>query len=370
MKIASRMSKIDSSGIRKVFNLAAKLENPINLSIGQPHFDVPETVKDAAVAAIQSGKNSYTQTQGIPELRERIRRYLEERRAGWTGEELFVASGTSGAIMLALLVSVEPGDEVIIPDPYFVMYKHLVNLCNGVPVFVDTYGDFKLTAEALDAAVTDKTKLVLLNSPNNPTGAVYSADDLRAIAAVLDRHGLYAVTDEIYEFYCYDGEFRSLVEFYPERTILLGGFSKTWSMTGWRLGYAAGPADVISEMIKLQQFSFVCAPSMAQAGGLAALDVDPLPFRDEYHKKRDFVYEALKDNFELARPEGAFYAFPKVPWGDDQSFVAAAIERGVLIIPGSVFSEKNTHFRIAYAADDSVLAAGCDVLNDLARKGR
>jgi len=369
MKLARRTAKIDASGIRKVFDLAADLENPVNLSIGQPHFDVPEPVKEAAIAAIRDGKNSYTQTQGAPELREKVRAYLAENRGGWTGEALLITSGTSGGIMLALLVSVEAGDEVVIPDPYFVMYKHLVNLCGARPVFLDTYPTFKIDPGRLEKAITPRTKLILLNSPNNPTGAVYTADELGEIAAVLDRHGVYAVSDEIYEFFAYDGEFRSLVEFYPERTLLLGGFSKTWSMTGWRLGYAAGPADVIGEMTKLQQFSFVCAPSMVQYAGIAALDVDPSVYRDEYRRKRDLIYEGLKNHFEVERPGGAFYIFPKVPWGDDERFVKRAIESGLLIIPGSVFSEKHTHFRISYAAGDETIRRGVELLTEMAEKG-
>ena len=325
MNFARRMAKIDSSGIRKVFDLAAKLKDPINLSIGQPHYDVPEAVKKATIAAIESGKNRYTPTQGIPELRSKVKRYLERSRGGWTGEDLFIISGTSGGLVLAFLTLVDDGDEVIIPDPYFVMYKHLVNLCGGKPVFVDTYPDFKLRPEKLEAAITPRTKLVLLNSPSNPTGAVYSKSDLAAIAKVLERHNLLAVSDEIYEFFTYDEKFTSLVEVYPKRTLLLGGFSKTWSMTGWRLGYAAGPADVISQMVTLQQYSFVCAPSMVQEGGVVALDVDPSPYREEYRRKRDMIYEGLVQSFEVERPGGAFYIFPKVPWGDDESFVKKAI---------------------------------------------
>lgn len=370
MKLASRTAKIDSSGIRKVFDLAAKLENPCNLSIGQPHFDVPEPVKDAAILAIRSGKNSYTPTQGTPELRERVRRYLEESRRGWTGEELLITSGTSGGILLSLLVTVEEGDEVIITDPYFVMYKHLVNLCMATPVFVDTYPDFKLSPQRLEDAITDRTKLVFINSPNNPTGAVYSAQELAGIAAVLDKHGIYAVTDEIYEFFCYDGEFASLVDFYPERTLLLGGFSKTWSMTGWRLGYAAGPPTVIAAMTKIQQYTFVCAPSVTQAAGVIAFGVDVSAWVETYRKKRDHVVERLSGHYELSTPGGAFYAFPKVPEhlglsGTD--FVKRAVEKNLLVIPGDVFSERDTHFRLSYACDDGMLDKGLDILVDLAK---
>lgn len=368
MKLASRTAKIDSSGIRKVFDLAARLENPVSLAIGQPHFDVPETVKEAAIEAIRAGRNRYTPTQGIASLREKIMEMLAETRDGWEPEGVLVTSGVSGAIVLALLVLVEEGDEVIIPDPYFVMYKHLVNLFGGTPVFVDTYPDFKLTAERLEAAITPRTKAVILNSPNNPTGAVASRQELEAIVGVLGAHGLVAISDEIYDAFVYDGEFASVAELYRENTLLLGGFSKAWAMTGWRLGYAAGPGEIIAEMTKLQQFSFVCAPSMVQEAGLAALDFDTGAFRDEYRAKRDLVYDGLKGHFEVEKPGGAFYIFPKAPWGDDESFVAGAIEQGLLVIPGSVFSEKHSHIRISYAADDETLRRGIDILCALAEK--
>jgi len=369
MRLASRAQKIDSSGIRKVFDLAAKMKDPINFSIGQPHFDVPEPVKQAAIEAIRDGKNKYTLTQGTLELRSKVRKHLEKTRGGWSGEDVIITSGTSGGLLLALLVTVEAGDEVIIADPYFVMYKHLVNLCAGTPVFVDTYPLFKLTPEALEAAVTAKTKLVLLNSPCNPTGIVYSKKELARLAAVLDKYELYAISDEIYDMFSYDGKFASLVDVYPDRTLLLGGFSKTWAMTGWRLGYAAGPADIIREMIKLQQYTFVNAPSMVQEAGLVALDYDPEEFRQDYKRKRDLIYEGLVKSFEVEKPGGAFYIFPKVPWGTDESFVTRAIEKGVLVIPGSVFSEKHTHFRISYATDERTIQRGVDVLCLIADAG-
>jgi len=366
MKFASRMAKIDSSGIRKVFDLAARLKDPINLSIGQPHFDVPEPIKDAAMAAIRAGKNRYTLTQGTAELRAQILAMLKSSRS-WTPGEIIVTAGVSGGIMLAIMTLVDPGDEVIIPDPYFVMYKHLVNLCGGTPVFIDTYPDFKVRADKLRAAITDKTKLVVLNSPNNPTGAVYTRKDLEAIAPVLAERNTLAFSDEIYDAFTYDEKFASLVDVYPQNTLLFGGFSKAWAMTGWRLGYAAGPADIVREMIKLQQFSFVNAPSMVQEAGLAALDYDTRPWCDEYRRKRDLIYNGLKDYYEVEKPGGAFYIFPKVPWGDDESFVKAAIDESLLVIPGSVFSEKHTHFRISYAASDETLHRGIEVLQKLAK---
>jgi aspartate/methionine/tyrosine aminotransferase len=363
--IADRMKKIDSSGIRKVFNLAASMTDPVNLSIGQPDFDVPEVIKEAAIKAIRDGKNAYTLTQGIPELR----KYVEDlyrTRYGFRAEGSIITSGVSGGLLLALFATVNDGDEVLIPDPYFVMYKHLVNLLGGVPVFYSTYPDFKVHRKEIESKITKKTKLLLLNSPANPTGAVLSEADLRAAADIAKTHGLLIITDEIYDTYVYDGKFRSVTEF-TDNVLVLNGFSKTVSITGWRVGYALGKSELIDEMIKLQQYSFVCAPSFAQYALMELEKVDQNKIRNTYQEKRDIVYQGLKDRFEVNKPEGAFYIFPKVPgkYRDASEFVEKAISQNVLIIPGNVFSEKNTHFRLAFAADNKVLERGVKILTGL-----
>jgi aspartate aminotransferase/aminotransferase len=362
------MAKLDASGIRKVFDLAARMKNPVNLSIGQPDFDVPETVQEAAIDAIRHGRNKYTQTQGIPELHKGLReRILAPKQCDPEG--LLVTSGVSGALVLAFMATVDRGDEVIIPDPYFVMYKHLVNLCDGVPVFVDTYPDFRLTAERIKPLITPKTKMILLNNPANPTGVLLPTEELKKIAALAKEHDLLLISDEIYDFFTYGDAPISIASIYP-KTILMGGFSKSHAMTGWRLGYAAGPGDIIQEMTKLQQFSFVCAPSFAQYAGVAALNVDTTPFRDAYQVKRDMIYDGLHDaGYEVQKPGGAFYIFPKAPWGNDIEFVAEAIRNELLIIPGSVFSEKHSHFRISYAATDETIRKGLDILRRLIKDG-
>lgn len=368
LQIASRMDKLDASGIRKVFDLAAKLENPINLSIGQPDFDVPQAVKDEAIAAIQRGENSYTQTQGSAPLRQAIAEVCG-KEFGWAdaaNRPYLVTSGVSGALLLSLQVTVNPGDEVIFADPYFVMYSHLVNLAGGVPVAIDTYdNNFKLDAEKLEAAVTDKTRMLLLNSPANPTGVVYSKAELQAIADVAKKHNLLVVSDEIYQDFCYDEPFVSFGSLY-ENTIIMRGFSKSHAMTGWRAGWCTGPKTVIDKMTMLQQYSFVCAPSMVQAAAVVALKTDMTEFVDQYRCKRDMVYDSLKDKFGLIKPGGAFYAFVPAPGGDATAFVEKAIANNVLIIPGNVFSEKNTHFRLSYATTNAKLAEGMDILNSLA----
>jgi len=230
--IADRMQRIDASGIRKVFDLAAKLENPVNLSIGQPDFDVPEPCKERAVQAIRDGANRYTVTQGDAALREALADRLRAEFGRFDGPVL-VTSGVSGGLLLAFLATVNPGDEVLVPDPYFVMYKHLVGLLGGMPVFVDTYPDFRLRREALEAAVTERTRMLLLNSPANPTGIVYAEEELRTAVDVARRHNLLIVSDEIYNEFTYDGPAPSPWPMY-DRVLLLRGFSKTFAMTGWR----------------------------------------------------------------------------------------------------------------------------------------
>lgn len=362
--IADRMSRIDASGIRKVFALAAKLENPINLSIGQPDYDVADAVKEAAIDAIRAGQNSYTQTWGIEPLREACAVYYE-RTFGTRLENVMITSGVSGGLYLTLMALVNPGDEVIFADPYFVMYKHLVNLIGGKCVMVDTYPDFKLTADRVEAAITDKTKLIIVNSPSNPTGVTMNTDELRAIADVARKNDVYVISDEIYEGLSYDDDRASMVGMY-DKLIVLNGFSKLAGMTGWRVGYAAGPDDVVQAMNTLQQYTFVCAPSAAQHACVTALQQDDSEKVAAYRCKRDIAYNGLIDRgFEVAKPGGAFYIFPKAPNNDGAAFVAKAIENNVLIIPGSVFSERNTHFRISFAARDDVIEKGLDVLAGL-----
>lgn len=361
--IARRMEKLDSSGIRKVFDLAREMVDPVNLSIGQPDFDVPADVKAAAIDAIRQGENQYTLTQGIPELREALMARTFPHGPSH-GEEIVITSGVSGGLVLAFLVLVDPGDEVLIPDPYFVMYKHLVNLCGGTPVFVDTYPDFRLTAERIERRLTPKSKILITNSPTNPTGVVWTAEEMNEIVDLARRRGLFLVSDEIYSSFSFDGPMASATGRY-ERMLLLNGFSKSHAMTGWRLAYAIGPGEVIREMIKLQQFSFVCAPSFAQRAALKALEVDTSGYVADYKRKRDLIWNGLKDAYELQRPAGAFYAFPKAPFGTGQEFVAKAIQKNLLIIPGEVFSERDTHFRIAYAAEDKTIERGIEILNSM-----
>ncbi|HSW45019.1 MAG TPA: aminotransferase class I/II-fold pyridoxal phosphate-dependent enzyme [Phycisphaerae bacterium] len=364
--LSERSLAVNASGIRKVFDLAAKMPDPINLSIGQPDFDVPESIRRAAIEAIQSRRNGYTITQGIPQLREKLA--AEVKADSGQNLPVLVTSGVSGGILLALMATLNPGDEVLIGDPYFVIYKHAVRLVGGTPVFVDTYPDFGFDPARYEAAVTSRTKVLVIASPSNPTGVVLSEQALRQAAELVERHNLLLIVDEIYSRLCFDGPCPSAIQFSPDRTLLLRGFGKSYGMTGWRLGYAAGPQFLIEEMTKLQQYTFVCAPSIVQYAGVVAMDTDMTAYADEYRKKRDYVHERLAGSFEVTRPGGGFYFFPRVPahYANDMDFVEKAIEQNVLIIPGSVFSEKDTHFRISYATSDDKLARGCDILCDLA----
>jgi len=385
--ITDRLRQIDASGIRRVFDLAASLDDPINLSIGQPDFDVPEPVKDAAAEAIRAGFNRYTQTQGAAELRGRVIRQLQAENPATFGQPgdalpddlgLLITSGVSGGLMLTLLTCVGPGDEVLIPDPYFVMYKHLVTLAGATPVYIDTYPDFQLTTERIDKHITPRTKLLLFNSPSNPTGVVAPPDVCRQVAELCQRNDILLLTDEIYDEFCYEkaarepGATPSLPSptWFVRDALLLRGYSKTYGMTGWRLGYAIGPKPIVEQMTKLQQYSFVCAPSMAQLAGVAAMDVDMSGHVEAYRRKRDRVVDVLSPHYALTTPGGAFYAFPAVPehlglTGDQ--FVERAIEKNLLIIPGSVFSRHDSHFRLSYACDDATLERGLEVLVALAQ---
>jgi len=366
--IANRTKLIDASGIRKVFALAEKLKDPVNFSIGQPDFDVPEVLKEEAIKAIKAGQNKYSQTAGDALLKEKIGE-LVKKGIGWDRPAVLVTSGVSGGLLLAFMSLINPGDEVIIPDPYFVMYKHLVNMLGGKCVFVDSYPSFKLPLEEISKTMTSKTKMIIVNSPCNPTGAVYSEEQIKALAKIAAEKDVLVITDEIYEKFCYDGRCPSIANYY-DKTLLMRGFSKAYAMTGWRLAYVAvheSLQDIIEEMTKIQQYTFVCAPTPFQKAAMAALDYDVSDFVTSYRKKRDLIYNGLGDKFEMVKPGGAFYAFVKAPAGGTATeFVEKAIANNVLIIPGNVFSEKDTHFRISYATSNEKIEQGIEILRRLA----
>jgi aspartate aminotransferase/aminotransferase len=269
-------------------------------------------------------------------------------------------------LLLALLAVVNPGDEVLTADPYFVAYPNMVALAGGKLVAVDTYPDFRLDLNKLETAITPRTKAIMLSSPSNPTGAVLDAATQQQLAELAKARNLLLISDEIYRAFHYDGPPTSPAAHNPD-ALVIEGFGKTYGVTGWRLGWAHGPARVIAEMAKLQQCTFVCAPSMAQWAGIAALDFDVSGIVSDYRRKRDLMVKGLKDVYDLTIPGGAFYLFPKAPWGTGTEFVTEAVRHNLLVIPGGVFSGRDTHFRVSYAAPDETLHRGIEILRRLAK---
>lgn len=312
--LADRTKLIDSSGIRKVFALAAELKDPVNFSIGQPDFDVPEPIKEAAIDAIRQGKNSYSQTAGdeavVARLKEQIKAEYD-----WDNSPLMLTNGVSGGILLSLMALINPGDEVILPDPYFVIYKHVINMLGGKCVYVDTYPDFKLPIDRIADAVADKTKLIILNSPANPTGIVYTEDEVKAVVALARKNDLILMSDEIYEEFCYESVCPSPASYY-DKTLVLKGFGKSYGMTGWRMGYAVCHETLkplMEKMLMIQQYTFVCAPAPLQQSLRTALEFDMSDYVAAYQKKRDRILDGLGDLYPMVKSGGAFYLFPKVP---------------------------------------------------------
>ncbi len=363
--IAARMHHIDASGIRRIFDLAAGLDKKTDLSIGQPHFPTPEPVRRALATAVEDGHNGYSPSPGIAPLRQALQQRIDER-FGHDDRRVMVTSGTGGGLMLAICSLVDPGDEVIIFDPCFVMYQHLITLAGGTAIRVDTYPDFQVDIQRVRSAITPRTKAILYNSPGNPTGAVGDPTTIAALARLAADHRIVLISDEIYSHFCYDGPFHSPAAD-NDQVLVTDGFSKSHSMTGWRLGFTHGPAAIIEQMVTLQQFTFVCAPHPVQWAGLAALEVDVSEHVDDYRRKRNRLVERLAPHFRIGGGAGAFYLFLQSPRGTGSDFVERAIRRGLLIIPGNVFSDRDTHIRVSFAVDDETLETGADLLIALAR---
>lgn len=397
--ISSRSAAINGSGIRRVFDMGAKLKDPVNLSIGQPDFPVPAPIKQAAIDAIQHDRNGYTPTAGIPELRKRVAEYLsrdlgwDTRRPGEFGRDatppqpgsnadtaMLITSGTSGGLILACMALLNPGDEVIIPDPWFVLYPHMASVCQAKAVACDTYPDFVLTAERVEKLITPKTKAVVACSPGNPAGVVASAKAQRDLLALCQSKGIVLISDEIYDEFAFsECRNEAMVSGGPANrcpsparapgaskgTLVIRGFGKSYGVTGWRLGYAAGPTALLAEMTKLQQYLYVCAPTPLQHGAAAAFDVSLEPMVAEYERRRDMVIEKLSRVTEVSMPGGAFYAFPKVPTKlnmTGEQFFEAAYAKNVLLVPGKAFSTRDTHIRISFATPLAKLEEGLDAV--------
>jgi aspartate/methionine/tyrosine aminotransferase len=370
--LSKRVQDIEDSGIRRAWALAQACEDPVNLSIGQPDFLVPDFIKQAAIDAILSDKNGYTSTAGDAGLLASIHTRLHSQ-FGWEFDEsahhsAMVTCGTAGALTLACLAILGPGDEIIVPDPYFVIYPTLARIADAKAVLCDTYPDFRMTAERIAPCITDSTKAVLLNSPANPTGVVLTAKEVADIAALCSDRGLLLITDEIYDEFVFPPTQHASPASTSDDVLVIRGYGKTYGCTGWRMGYAAGPKPLIDSMIKLKQQTFVCAPSVLQHALIGAYDIDLAPLIAQFTARRDLVVSILGEVTELVIPEGAFYAFPKIPVRHAMSgmeFVAKAVEQDVLVIQGDVFSKHDTHFRISFAVPEEKLEHGLKKLRSL-----
>lgn len=363
MKISARAHSIDTSGIRKVFDLIASMNDPINLSIGQPYYDALDEVKEGTHRAIDQGRSRYTVTQGITELREEILQSYGTDSG--KAHDVLITSGASGGFLLGYMAILDPGDEILVPDPFFGMYRDVARLLNAVPVFYDLYPSFRLPVEKIEPLITPRTKAIVVNNPGNPTGIAFDESELAALIDVAKKHNIWIIYDEIYSAFSLDHPHVNILGRY-DWTLIVSGFSKSFGIPGWRIGYSVGPKVIIKEMVKLQQYTFVCAPSLVQYGALAGLKVNLSEKAGEYRKKRDFAYDNLKVKFPMTKPSGAFYMFPKAPGGVSQKFVERCLEKQLLVVPGHVFSARDTHFRISFSASWDDLERGVEILNNLA----
>ncbi|QXE02056.1 aminotransferase [Terribacillus sp. DMT04] len=361
--IAEHVDSLKPSGIRRFFDLASTMENVISLGVGEPDFVTPWNVIEASYHSLEQGYTAYTANAGLLELRQLIAEYLQSAYAVpyRAEDQVIVTVGASQAIDIALRAILNPGDEVIIVEPCFVAYASAVTLAGGVPVSVGTQAanEFKLQPEELMNSITKRTKAIILCNPNNPTGTMLSREELLPIANLIQEHDLLVLSDEIYAELSYDDgyvSFASLPEMY-ERTILISGFSKSFAMTGWRLGYAAGPAALIQAMTKIHQYTIMCAPTMAQYGAVEALrsgSASVEQMKKSYRQRRNFVMTAFEDmGLMTNRPGGAFYIFPSIKetgLSSEEFAEALLIEEKVAVVPGSVFGESGEgYIRCSYA---------------------
>lgn len=351
------------SGIRKFFDVVAEMPDAISLGVGEPDFDTPWHIREAGIYSLDRGRTFYTSNAGLMELRSEVSAYYE-RKHGLTydpKDEVFITVGGSEAIDMALRAMADPGDEVIIPEPCYVSYVPCTKLAGAVPVTIDlkAENEFRLTADELRAAITPKSKILILAFPNNPTGAVMERKDLEAIAEVVKENDLYVISDEIYGELTYLGEHVTIASLpgMKERTVVINGFSKAYAMTGWRLGFAVGPQNILSQMLKLHQYAIMCAPTTSQYAGIEALkngDSDIAKMSESYNQRRRFLVKELNDmGLECFEPYGAFYVFPSIKslGMTSEEFANQLLEEEKLaVVPGTAFGACGEGYvRISYA---------------------
>ncbi|MBO5032859.1 MAG: aminotransferase class I/II-fold pyridoxal phosphate-dependent enzyme [Lachnospiraceae bacterium] len=363
--LSKTIVEIKPSGIRKYFDIVSEMNDPdvISLGVGEPDFDTPWHIRDEGIYSLEKGRTFYTANAGLLELREEICNYLKRRfELSYDAKhEVLVTVGGSEAIDIALRAMIDPGDEVIIPQPSYVSYEPCAVLAGGKPVIIELKHEnqFRLTAQELEEAITDKTKVLILPFPNNPTGAVMERKDLEAIAEVIEKHDLFVLSDEIYSELCYTDKHVSIANIPGmwERTILINGFSKSYAMTGWRLGYACGPKEIVEQMYKIHQFCIMCAPTTSQYAAIDALkngDADVQMMRESYNQRRRYLVNAFQEmGLECFEPFGAFYIFPCIKqfgMTSDEFATRLLHEEKLAIVPGNAFGDSGEGFlRISYA---------------------
>lgn len=371
--INSNVRDIEISGIRKFFNLVAKYDDVLSLTIGQPDFPTPTHVKEAGKAAIEMNKTVYTQNAGIPELRKAACDFVKKKyNMDYNPDsEVIVSIGASQGIDIAFRTILEPGTEVILPGPVYPGYEPIIKLCGATPVHIDTREtDFQLTAEFIEKNITDKTRCIILPYPSNPTGAALPETELRKIAALLQNKDIFILSDEIYSELVFEGSHHSIATLpgMREKTIVINGVSKSHSMTGWRIGLVFGPEFVMKQMLKVHQYNVSCASSVSQYAALQALTAginDADDMKTQYQERMNYVYDRLVNmGLEVVKPDGAFYLFPSIQKFNIKSFDFAlklVEEAGVAVVPGSAFSELGEGYvRLSYAYDMQTLEKAMD----------
>ena len=382
--LSKQIKEIKPSGIRKFFDIVSEMTDAITLGVGEPDFDTPWHIRDEGIYSLEKGRTFYTSNAGLKELKVEICNYLKRsQNLDYNfNNEVIVTVGGSEAIDIGLRAMLDPGDEVLIPQPSYVSYEPCAILAGGVPVIIDlkNENEFRLTAQELEEVITEKTKVLILPFPNNPTGAIMEKKDLEAIAEVIIKHDLFVISDEIYAELTYKGEHVSIATLpgMQERTILINGFSKAYAMTGWRLGYACGPANIIEQMLKIHQFAIMCAPTTSQYAAVDALkngDDDVREMREAYNQRRRYLMHAFKEmGLPCFEPYGAFYVFPCIKeFGmTSEEFAGRFLEEEkVAVVPGTAFGDSGEGFlRISYAYSLEDLKVSIGRLGDFVAKLR